>query len=113
MKTQTQSKKINGDFIHMVFFWLKNPHDQQDLQRFEKSLQKFIYTNTQVVGAHIGRPASTDRPIIDNSYTFSLVTTFPDLETHDEYQIDPTHVLFIKEAQSLWYKVVIYDTYAT
>ena len=79
---------------------------------FEKALNKFIDTNTQVVGAHIGRPAATDRPVIDNSYTYSLVVTFPDLETHDAYQTDPTHVAFIEEAKSLWDKVLIYDSSA-
>ena len=112
MKAQVRSEKIKGDFIHMVFFWLKNPENQNDRMSFEKALNKFINTNTQVVGAHIGRPAATDRPVIDNSYTYSLVVTFPDLETHDAYQTDPTHIAFIEEAKSLWDKVFIYDSSA-
>jgi hypothetical protein len=40
------------------------------------------------------------------------VVTFPDIETHDEYQVDPTHLLFIEKAKHLWEKVVIYDSVA-
>lgn len=110
MKASIPFKKIDGDFIHMVFFWLKKPENQDDRQKFKKSLQKFIETNPQLVGAHIGQPASTNRPVIDNSYTFSLVVTFPDIETHDAYQVDPSHIKFVEEAQSLWEKVQIYDS---
>ena len=110
MKTQVQSEKIKGDFIHMVFFWLKNPENQNDRQAFEKALEKFIATNPQVVSSHIGQPAATERPVIDNTYTYSLVVTFTDIETHDVYQADLTHVLFIEEAESLWKKVSVYDS---
>jgi hypothetical protein len=38
------------------------------------------------------------------------VVTFPDLATHDAYQEDPTHLLFIEQGKALWEKVVIYDS---
>jgi len=47
---------------------------------------------------------------VDFSYTYSLVVSFPDLKTHDAYQADPSHVLFIEKAQHLWKKVQIYDS---
>ena len=112
MKAKVRYEKIKGDFIHMVFFWLENPENQNDRLIFEKALNKFIDSNTQLVGAHIGHPAATDRPIIDNSYTYSLTVTFPNIETHDAYQIDPTHTTFIEEAKPLWNKVLIYDSLA-
>jgi hypothetical protein len=110
MKAHIRSKKIKGDFIHMVFFWLKNPEIENEKLTFEKALDKFIDSNTQVLIAHIGQPAATNRPVIDNSYTYSLVVTFPNIETHDAYQIDPTHIAFIEEAKPLWRKVIIYDS---
>ncbi|NBS19104.1 MAG: Dabb family protein [Flavobacteriia bacterium] len=109
---QVSAEQIKGDFVHMVFFWLKNPEDQKNLQAFEAALQKFIQTNSQKVKFHIGCPAPTDRPVVDRSYSYCLVVTFPDLETHDAYQSDPTHVLFIEEAKPLWEKVQIYDSIA-
>ena len=110
MTPNIQSERIKGNFLHMVFFWLKNPDDQKDRQSFENVLQEFIYTNPQVVSFHIGQPAATNRPVVDFSYTYSLVVSFPDLKTHDAYQADPSHLLFIEKAQNLWNKVQIYDS---
>ena len=107
MAKSNNSEKIKGDFIHMVFFWLKNPNNQNDREIFKTLLTEFINTNPQVVTTHIGEPADTNRSIIDNSYNFSLVVTFPDLATHDAYQNDPSHLQFIEKAKSLWKKVVI------
>ena len=76
MKTEVQSEKIKGDFIHMVFFWLKNPENQNDRQAFEKALEKFIATNPQVVNYHLGQPAATNRSVVDNTYSYCLVVTF-------------------------------------
>ena len=38
MKAAVNSKKIKVNFIHMVFFWLKNPENQNDRMSFEKAL---------------------------------------------------------------------------
>lgn len=81
-----------------------------DRRSFENVLQEFISTNPQVVSFHFGQPAATNRPVVDFSYTYSLVVSFPDLKTHDAYQADPSHVLFIEKAQHLWKKVQIYDS---
>lgn len=110
MTKSMNSEKIKGDFIHMVFFWLKNPDNHNEREIFKTLLTEFINTNPQVVGTHIGEPADTNRSIIDNSYSFSLVVTFPDLATHDAYQIDPSHLQFIEKGKSLWEKVLIYDS---
>ena len=110
MTKSKYSAKIKGDFIHMVFFWLKNPNDENEREIFKFLLTNFIDKNPQVVGFHIGEPAVTNRPVIDNSYTFSLVVTFPDLATHDAYQSDPSHMEFIEKGKALWGKVLIYDS---
>ena len=110
MTKSMSSEKIKGDFIHMVFFWLKNPDNHNEREIFKALLIEFININPQVLGTHIGEPADTNRSIIDNSYSFSLVVTFPDLATHDAYQIDPSHLQFIEKGKSLWEKVLIYDS---
>ena len=110
MTKSMNSEKIKGDFIHMVFFWLKNPDNHNEREIFKALLIEFININPQVLGTHIGEPADTNRSIIDNSYSFSLVVTFPDLATHDAYQIDPSHLQFIEKGKSLWEKVLIYDS---
>lgn len=110
MKAQAQSTPIEGKFVHMVFFWLKNPESNTDRESFKKALNQFMETNPQVISTHIGQPAPTNRPVIDNSYTYSLVVSFPDLATQNAYQVDPSHLLFVEQAQALWDKVVVYDS---
>ncbi len=103
-------EKIQGDFVHMVFFWLKNPESQEDRARFEESLTRLIHNSRYVASAHMGQPAGTDREVVDNSYTYSLVATFPDKETQDKYQDEPAHHTFIAECEDLWERVVVYDS---
>ncbi len=38
--------------------------------------------------------------------------TFPNLEAQNTYQNDPTHLLFIEEAQHLWENVRVHDSIA-
>ena len=113
MKAQVHSEKIKGDFIHMVFFWLKNPENQKDRSLFEQAIRKLIRTNPQAIANHIGCPAaSEERAVVDNSFTYCYTMCFLDLEAQNAYQTDPTHIAFIEEAKSLWDKAFIYDSSA-
>jgi len=103
-------EKIRGDFVHMVFFWLKNPDSPEDRARFEESLTRFIHSSQYVVSMHIGKPAGTDREVVDNSFTYSLVATFQDKETQNKYQEEPAHLTFIEECSDLWERVLVYDS---
>lgn len=72
-----------------------------------------IATNTQGILAHIGSPASTEqREIVDNSFTYKYVMTFASVEAEKAYQIDPTHTDFVKKAQHLIEKVIVYDSFS-
>ena len=97
-------------FIHLVFFWLKNPNDINDRKEFEKAVHKLLDTSIYAKNTHFGQPANTNRPVVDNSYTFCLKATFDTIEQHDKYQIEPAHKLFISEASKLWERVLIYDS---
>ncbi len=103
----------NGEFIHTVFFWLKNPDTKSDREAFEKSLKKFIDQSEFIQTKHFGTPADTDRPVIDNSYTYCLMVSFASKEDHDKYQAEAGHKLFIEESSSLWDKVLVYDSVNT
>ncbi len=96
-------------FIHHVFFWLRQPVTEEIRRKFENSLKKLVSVET-IVDFHLGIPAPTDRDVIDNSYTYSLLTTFRNKADQDIYQTHPTHLKFIEESQDLWEKVVVYDT---
>ena len=54
-------------------------------------------------------PASTDREIIDRSYSYALVVSFADEAAHDAYQVHPVHDRFREQCGGSWKKIVIYD----
>jgi hypothetical protein len=96
-------------FTHHVFFWLKNKASDTDRQDLLKGLQTLAAIQPKI-SIHIGVPATTNRPVIDTSYDFSLLLIFKDLEEQESYQIHPIHQAFVKNCAHLWEKVVIYDS---
>lgn len=97
-------------FLHTVYFWLKNPADPSDRQSFETSLKKFVNSSRYIKTRYIGIPAQTDRPVIDQSYTYCLSLTFENKAAQDKYQDEDVHLIFIKESEMLWEKVLVYDS---
>ena len=116
MITQTsasmaQTPKTDSiEFVHTVYFWLKNPSDMSERAKFETSLKKFINNSRYIKTKHIGVPADTNRPVIDNSYTYCLRLTFTSKAEQDKYQDEDIHKVFIKESEMLWEKVLVYDS---
>ncbi|SEK51782.1 Stress responsive A/B Barrel Domain [Aquimarina amphilecti] len=101
---------FDKNFVHSVYIWLNNPDNPDERKLFEESLNKFLSTSKYAKTNFIGAPAGTDREVVDNSYTYSIIVTFSSKEEQDLYQKEEAHLLFIKEASSLWNKVQIYDT---
>jgi hypothetical protein len=95
-------------FVHTVLFWLKPDltHDQHT--KFQAGLNSLL-TIPSVVHGSVGTPASTDRPVIDRTYSYGLLTVFRDLDGHDVYQADPIHLAFLKDCKEYWTRVQIYD----
>ena len=100
---------MSGKFMHHVFFWLKQADNDKTRNDFREALVKLASIET-VRYKHIGTPASTNREIIDTTYTFSLLVIFDDEEGHDIYQEHPIHDEFREKYADLWEKVQIYDT---
>jgi len=98
----------NG-FIHHVYFWLNNPENNSDFEQLAEGLKKLSKVET-IREFHIGKPASTCRPVIESGYSLSWLLLFDSKEDHDSYQVDPIHLKFVEECAHLWSKVVIYDT---
>lgn len=101
---------LSGVLIHHVFFWLKEPGNQQVRKQFEAALKKLLKVKTIKI-SHIGIPASTEsRDVVDHSYSYSLMVVFDTREDQDSYQVDPIHQAFVAENSHLWNKVVVYDS---
>ncbi|MEH6657731.1 MAG: Dabb family protein [Leeuwenhoekiella marinoflava] len=105
-----KAKEFDSNFAHVVYFWLKNPDNQEDCRAFEASLKKFLSTSEYAQTKFIGQPANTPREVVDNSWTYSIILTFPSKEVQAKYQQEPVHLKFIEESEHLWEKVQVYDS---
>lgn len=102
----TASKNL---FIHHVYFWLNNPDSTDDLKKLHDGLGKLSKVKT-IKMFHIGKPAGTNRDVIDGSYSVSWLLLFDNRTNQDSYQTDPIHLKFIDDCKHLWKKVVVYDS---
>lgn len=96
-------------FIHHVYFWLKNPASQEDFNKLVEGLKKLSKVST-IRAFYIGKPADTNREVIDRSYQVSWLLMFDSKAEEELYQKDPIHLRFVEECSSLWSKVVVYDS---
>src|SRR5262245_31009698 len=95
-------------FVHSVYFWLKPDLTAEQSAKFWE-LVRPLTTIESVRHGYVGTPASTDRPIIDRSYSCALVLAFDDDKGHDLYQDHPVHDKFRQDCATFWSKIVIYD----
>jgi hypothetical protein len=102
----TASKNL---FVHHVYFWLNNPESSDDLKKLLEGLQKLTKVKT-IKMFHIGKPAGTNRDVIDGSYSVSWLLLFNNRADQDSYQTDPIHLKFVDDCNHLWKKVVVYDS---
>ncbi len=96
-------------FVHVVNFWLKKDLSAAEITKFETGV-KTLEKVESLIYYSVGTPADTDRPTIDRSYSYSLLTVFKDKAGHDAYQVNPIHLKFVEECKSLWDRVLIYDS---
>jgi hypothetical protein len=96
-------------FIHHVFFWLNNPENKEDRVKFESALSRLGSIET-ITMLHIGKPADTNREVIDNTYTYSFLAGFKNKKDHDIYQAHPIHDEFRNNYGDMWKKVLVYDS---
>jgi len=108
-KTEKPEIAFDSNFTHVVYFWLNNPNDDVDRAEFEKALKQFLNTSEYAQTRFIGTPANTPRDVVDNSWTYSIILTFPSKEIQDKYQKEPVHLKFVEEASHLWERVQVYD----
>jgi len=104
-----ENREFCNNFVHHVFFWLKEPNNKEHHEIFQNALEKLV-TIESIQSYHLGKPADTNREVIDSSYQYSLLTIFEEKAAHDSYQVDAVHDEFRKVASDLCSKVVVYDS---
>lgn len=100
---------LQGQFLHQVYFWLKNPNSQEDVDKLVEGLNTLTQIKT-ITDYHIGFPAKANREVVDNSYNVSWLLVFDDSQSQDEYQVDSIHLEFVKNYSHLWDSVKVYDS---
>ncbi len=93
---------------HSVFFWLNDGLSSSAISDFEKGLGSLIRIPLVIEG-NFGKPADTNRSIVDRTYSYGLTLHFNSLIEHDLYQSDPTHQEFVTKNSGKWKRVLIYD----
>lgn len=106
---KSKEKVFDPEYVHVVYFWLKNPANQDDKRIFEESLRKFLNASLYAKTHFIGYPPIATRDVVDDSFTYNLVLTFTSASDQEAYQNEPAHKTFIEESSKLWNKVVVYD----
>ncbi len=95
---------------HHVLFWLKADTTEEQKKAFHAGLESLRGVES-VQSMYIGTPAPISRPVVDTTYTFSLLIVFQDLAGHDVYQVHPIHKAFLDQHRERFEKVVIYDAH--
>lgn len=107
--SNTMAMIEKGVFIHHVYFWLNNPESKEDFDKLVAGLRKLSAVKT-INSFHIGKPADTNRDVIDRSYSVSWMLLFKNKADQDSYQVDPIHLKFVEECKHLWKKVTVFDS---
>lgn len=110
--TPKQSKdELSEMFVHHVLFWLKEPENVDARCEFEAGVRELLKIDL-IVMHNFGVPATTNRDVIENSYTYSMVACFKNKADQDIYQTHPDHLKFIEKCSHLWQRVMVIDTEA-
>ncbi|NHF58459.1 Dabb family protein [Flavobacteriaceae bacterium TP-CH-4] len=109
-QTENTMKEFDANFVHTVYFWLKNPDSEADRTAFVTSLQNFLDNSAYAKTKFIGTPPRASRDVVDGSFTYSLIVTFDSAEAQQKYQDEAPHKLFVEESSKLWTKVIVYDS---
>ena len=96
-------------FSHVVIFWTA-PNKTQSADDLIAGATKYLKNIPGVLHFHVGKMATSHRPVVDQTYQVALNLIFPDKKTQDEYQVHPQHLEFVEKVwKPLAGKVVVYD----
>ncbi len=96
-------------FSHIVIFWT-DPANPNAADELVSGAQKYLKPIPGVLHFHVGKMATSHRPVVDQSYQVALNVVFPDKAAQDAYQVHPQHLEFVdKVFKRVCKKVLVYD----
>lgn len=99
-----------GTIVHSVYFWLRDDLAEEEREDFLNFFEALKYV-PGLASYHIGTPAATtDRDVVDNSFSYHWLTTFASLEDIALYENHPDHLDAVEKYSKYWIKVEVKDS---
>ncbi len=96
-------------FSHIVIFWT-DPANLNAADELVAGAEKYLRSIPGALHFHVGKMATSHRPVVDQSYQVALNLVFPDKASQDAYQVHPQHLEFVEKVfKRVCKKVVVYD----
>lgn len=97
------------EITHVVIVWLNETLSEQQVTTIiEKS--RVLETLEVVKAVKIGRPVTSNRDVVDDSFTFAISVSFKNAADMKAYSIDETHLNYVKTVlKPSLEKILIYD----
>jgi len=96
-------------FSHVVIFWT-DPALPEAPDRVIANAEKYLKPVPGILHFHVGKMATSVRPVVDQSYQVALNILFNDQQAQDNYQAHPLHLEFVAQTIKPFVKrVVVYD----
>ena len=96
-------------FSHIVIFWT-DPTQPDAIDKLIAGANKYLKDIPGLVHFHVGRMATSQRPVVDQTYQVALNTVFTNKQAQDDYQIHPQHIEFVEKVfQQVCKQVRVYD----
>ncbi len=96
-------------FSHVVIFWT-DPSRADAAEQLVAGATKYLKTIPGILHFHVGKMASSHRPVVDQSYQVGLNVVFTSKQAQDDYQVHPQHLEFVEKVFKVFgRRVVVYD----
>jgi hypothetical protein len=96
-------------FSHVVIFWI-DPSNPKAADELIAGAKKYLAPLPGIVHFHVGKMATSHRPVVDTSYQVALNVVFDSKQAQDDYQAHPLHLEFVEKVfKPVCKKVVVYD----
>jgi hypothetical protein len=95
-------------YTHCVFFWLGESLDDAERESFAADLRRLIEL-PGVSSGTVGRPAPSDHPVIDRSYSWGLTIVCSDADRYRLYAEHPVRRAFLERWFKRLARIAVYD----
>lgn len=97
------------DIQHLILIWQKpdtSKSQTEALLQGTRDLNKIPGVKSIIIRT----PIESERPVVDDSFSYAILMTFASVQDMQNYQQHPQHVQFLKDhVQGKLEKLVIYD----